>query len=409
MGSIAELYFSDYPVNETKNHLDQWVFKESDKRVFQRNTSDRNELVWGKQVDSDEVETVYVFETSASTMINRLEVLGYTIEACKNNFEYRLKEELAKLKDIEDDDIDFVKKQRKLYSKFGKFKFWMEAFKIIVSERVESVYWFGEDKKVHDDELVNYMLNPPSIWNEDLHPLGFNYPCLDFNILARVLLEICEPNAIVQLDATDLVSGGWYDGFEHLTDIVKPNTRFYNVLSKSLLEIEALIADGNKSANKDLLAKLLFANCITAFETYLSDTLIYTVVNFPPLIRRVVETDPEFTKRKLEVADLFRRHDGIRNEVAKYLEELIYHNLSKVKQLYKSVLCVDFPKDLSSIFRAIELRHDIVHRNGHNKEGDKHQLSLESVHELISHLRGFVENVDGQVKNVYPRMLESDF
>jgi len=409
MGSIAELYFSDYPVNETKNYLDQWILKESDKRVFQRKISERNEIIWGSQEDGDETETAYVFETSVLTIINRLEVQGYTIEVCKKNFELRVKEEISKLKDIEEHDIEFVKKQREIYSKYGKFDLWLDAFKIIVTEKIESVYYFSEPEKVHENELVNYMLNPPAIWNEDLHPIGFEYPCLDFNIFSRVFLEVCAPDSLVQLDATDLVLGGWYDGFEHLEDIVKPNTRFYGVLSESLNEIESLIAEGNQYSNKDLLAKLLYANVITAFETYLSDTFIYTVVSFPPLIRRIVESDPEFSKRKLEVTNLFRRHDGIREEVAEYLEGLIYHNLSKVKQLYKSVLCVEFPKDLSSIFRAVNIRHDIVHRNGKSKEGDEHDLSLNTVNELILCIRNFVNSVDTQVKNVYPRVLESDF
>lgn len=409
MGSIAELYFSDYPVNESKNYLDQWILKESDKRVFQRKVSERNDLVWGSS-ENDESETAYVFEATITTIISRLEVLGYSLEACKKDFEYRVKEEIRKLKDIEEHDAEFVKNQREIYSKFGKFEAWLDAFKIIVTEKVAGVYDFSEPEKVHDNELVNYMLNPSAIWNEDLHPIGFEYPCLDFNIFARVFLEACNPESLVQLDATDLVLGGWYDGFEHLEDIVKPNTRFFDVLSESLKEVESLISDERQNeVNKDLLAKLLYANVITAFETYLSDTFVYTVVSFPPLIRRIVESDPEFTKRKIELSDLFRRYDGIREEVSEYLKGLIYHNLSKVKQLYKSVLFVDFPKDSSSIFNAINIRHDIVHRNGRTKGGETHNISPDMVSELISCIRTFADNVDVQVKNVYPRMLEDDF
>jgi hypothetical protein len=409
MGSIAELYFSDYPVNETKNYLDQWILKESDKRIFQRKLSERNDIVWGVS-DEDELETAYVFESTTATIIKRLEVLGYTLEACKKDFEYRIKEEVGKLKDIEEHDAEFVKNQREIYSKFGSFEAWLEAFKIIATEKVKGIYYFSEPEKVHDNELVNYMLKLPSIWNEDLHPIGFEYPCLDFNTFARVFLEVCDPDSLVQLDATDLVLGGWYGGFEHLEDIIKPNTRFFDVLSESLGEVESLINDNSQSeANKNLLAKLLYANVITAFETYLSDTFVYTVVSFPPLIRRIVESDPEFTKRKIDLSDLFRRYDGIREEVSEYLEGLIYHNLSKVKKLYKSVLCVDFPKDLTSIFKAINIRHDIVHRNGRTKSGGEHNLTADMVIELISSIRMFVENIDLQVKNVYPRMLEGDF
>lgn len=410
MGSIAELYFSEYPVNETKNYLDQWVFKESDKRVFERSISDRNEMVWGKQhKDDNEVETAYVFEATVDTIIKRLEVMGYTLEACKNDFEHRIKEELRDLKDIEEHDIEFVNRQREIYSKFGSFEAWLDAFKTIRIQNIEAVYYFDKPKNVHSDELINYMLNPSSVWNEDAHPCGFEYPCLDFNLFARVFLEICEPQQIVQLDATDLVLGGWYDGFEHLEDVVKPNTRFYSVLRESFTEINAVIKDGNKSENERLLSKLLYANVITAFETYLSDIFVYTVISFPPLIRRVVENDPEFSKRKLDVTGLFRRYDGIRNEVAEYLESLIYHNLQKVRELYRSVLCVNFPKDLSKIFKAIEIRHDIVHRNGRNKQGELHELNLSAVTELLNTIVDFVDTVDLQVKNVYPQMLEKDF
>jgi len=360
MGSLAVLYFSEYPVYETKNYLNKWIFKESDKRVFQRKISDRNDLIWGDTYKGeDEIETAYVFEAPVATIIKRLEVQGYTIEACRNDFKYRIKEELKKLKDIEEHDIEFVTTKRKIYANFIMFDVWLKALKIIITKKLKDASCFDKPQKVHDNELVNYMLNPTAVWDEDLHPYRFKYPCLDFNIFYRVLLEVCESDAVVQLDATDLVLGGWYEGFEHLKDMVKPNTRFYGVLCKSLSEIEALAKNGCQDKNEELFYKLLYANIITAFETYLSDTFVYTVVNFPPLIRRIVESDPVFSKTKICVSDLFRRYDGIREEVAQYLESLIYHNLSKVKELYSSVLCVDFPKDLSLIFKAIKTRHDI--------------------------------------------------
>ena len=71
-----------------------------------------------------------------------------------------------------------------------------------------------------------------------LSNLGLSIP---WNFFSRAFLESCELEQVVQLDATDLVLGGWYDGFEHLEDIIQPNTRFYSVLIKSFSEIEALI------------------------------------------------------------------------------------------------------------------------------------------------------------------------
>lgn len=409
MGSIATLFFSGYPVNDTKNHLDQWIFKESDKRVYTRKISERDDITWGVHEGEDDTETAYTFEATVETAIKRLELRGYTLEACKNDFEHRVREEILKLSKLVEHDAEFVSNQRRIYSKYGSFDRWINAFQLIVEDRPKPVYYFSEPEKVHEDELVNYMLNPPSVWNEDWHPCGFEYPSLDFNFFARTFLEACDRKSTVQLDATDLVQGGWYEGFEHLKDIVKPNTRFHGVFSESINEVLKLVSEGNNLCNRSLLAKVLYANVISALETYLSDTLVYTVISFPPLIRRVIESDPEFKKRKLELSDLFRRHDGIKSEVSKYLEGLMYHDLAKINELYKSTLCVDFPKDMGDIFRAVDIRHDIVHRNGRRRTGENVDLSLESVKELTSKMKSFVESIDLQVKNVYPTVLEGEF
>ncbi|ESQ14320.1 MAG: hypothetical protein N838_33220 [Thiohalocapsa sp. PB-PSB1] len=409
MGSIATLYFSGYPVEDTKNRLDQWIFKESDKRVFERKLSERNDLTWGEIADEGEVETAYVFEATVETIINRLEVLGYTLEACKRDFIETIKEELRKLPELQEYDAEFVRSHRAICANFGKFEQWLEAFSVIVRDRPKEVFYMSEPERVHEDDLINYMLNPSPVWSEDWHPCGFQYPSRNFNFFARAFLESCDRRSSVQLDATDLVNGGWYEGFEHLEDVVKPHTRFFDVFQQSAAEVSELAGQGEALANTDLLAKVLFANVITALETYLSDTFVHTVISFPPLIRRLVESDPEFQKRKLELKDIFRRHDGIKGEVAEYLEGLMYHNLAKVRELYRGTLCVEFPKEMAEIFRAIEDRHDIVHRNGRRRSGEVIKPDLSSVEQLLVTATKFVEQVDSQVKDVYPKVLDGEF
>jgi hypothetical protein len=409
MGSLATLYFSGYPVEDTKNYLNQWIFKESDKRVFERKVSARNDLAWGKIADEGEVETAYVFEATVETVINRLEVLGCTLEACKRDFTRSIKEELRKVSDLEDCDVDLVRSHRAVYVNYGKFEQWLNAFSVIVQDRPKEVFCMSEPERVHKDNLINYMLNPSPVWSEDWHPCGFQYPSQDFNLFARAFLESCDRNSLVQLDATDLVNGGWYEGFDHLEDIVKSHTRFFDIFQKSAAEISSLAGQAEALANTDLLAKILFANIITALETYLSDAFVYTVISFPLLIRRLVESDPYFKNKKLELKDIFRRHEGIKGEVAEYLEGLMYHNLSKIRQLYRGTLCVEFPKDIGEICRAIEDRHDIVHRNGRRRSGVLVDPDLDSVKQLLATAVAFVEQVDSQVKDVCPNVPDGEF
>ena len=409
MGSIATLYFSGYPVEDTKNCLNKWIFNESDKRVFERKVSARDDLMWGEIADEGEAETAYVFEATVEAIINRLELRGYTLEACKRDFLESIKEELRKLPELEKYDPEFVKSHRAICVNYGEFEQWLNAFSKIVRDRPKKVFYMSEPVRVHKDDLINYMLNPSPVWSEDWHPWGFQYPSQNFNLFARAFLESCDRSSLVYLDATDLVNGGWYQGFERLENVVKPHTKFFHVFQQSSAEVSNLVAQGVHLSNTDLLAKVLFANIITAIETYLSDTFVHTVISFPSLIRRLVESDPEFQKRKLELKDIFRRHDGIKVEVAEYLEGLMYHNLAKVRELYRSTLCVEFPMEMEEVYRAIKVRHDIVHRNGRCRSGELVYTNLSSVERLLATAKRFVEQIDLQVKDAYQNLLESEF
>ena len=64
---------------------------------------------------------------------------------------------------------------------------------------------------------------------------------------------------------------------------------------------------------------------------------------------------------------------------------------------------------MGNIFRAIEDRHDIVHRNGRRRTGEVVELDFDAVKQLLESARAFVKQVDIQVKNVYPAVLEGEF
>lgn len=60
----------------------------------------------------------------------------------------------------------------------------------------------------------------------------------------------------------------------------------------------------------------------------------------------------------------------------------MYHNLGKIKPIYKEVLNIDLG-DISEIMKAVHIRHDIVHRSGKDKEGKFHIIKKEDVSSLV--------------------------
>jgi hypothetical protein len=69
VGSMTEFSMGGYPLLETKSYAADEVlaiFRESDKRVFDRKFSERNPMVWGSpSPEDDKLETVILYRSTA--------------------------------------------------------------------------------------------------------------------------------------------------------------------------------------------------------------------------------------------------------------------------------------------------------------------------------------------------------
>ena len=82
------------------------------------------------------------------------------------------------------------------------------------------------------------------------------------------------------------------------------------------------------------------------------------------------------------------------------LEDVVWHNLSKVQFLYSTALKVTFPVDIDQIHRAISIRHDLVHRNGRSVSGRFHVFTISDIDVLLENIGDFVGAIDEQLKNI---------
>jgi len=183
---------------------------------------------------------------------------------------------------------------------------------------------------------------------------------------------------------------------DYYFSVIASNTEFYKTLLENLDNIEALLNIDLDSKLQQPFLRLLYANVVTGLETFLSDAFINTVIGNLALLRKFVETNPDFEKRKLTLSEIFTRMHDLEKEISNYLLDLIWYNLEKIKPMYKTTLDIDFPDDLKPLFKAIVIRHDIVHRNGKTKEGKEIKLSQADVEQLLTDIRHFGQFVDKQ-------------
>lgn len=180
------------------------------------------------------------------------------------------------------------------------------------------------------------------------------------------------------------------------------NSEQLEMFNKQLAEIPAMLEiETTQSAQFSLLV-MLHAHIVSALEHFLSTTFIHSVIRSEKLIRKLIETDPEFANRKFTVSEIYAQYSNIRSTVAVYLKDIIFHDMRKVKPMYAEVLSYDFG-DISWLFRAVVVRHDCVHRAGYDKEGIPVTLSVASIDDLVIKCRELAEKIDFHVQQ-----LESD-
>lgn len=184
---------------------------------------------------------------------------------------------------------------------------------------------------------------------------------------------------------------------DYIFESITKSTKHLGAFKEAISNIEQLLGIKTEKSAKKHLRRLLYVNVITAVETYLSDVFISSVGKNPALLRKFVETTPEFKTEKVSVGDVFKAIDEIEKKAKSYLVDVVWHHLGKVKPMFKSTLGIDFPDDIGSLSKAVLVRHDLVHRNGKTKDGGDHDITSSAVNDLIQKSLHFVSAIDEQL------------
>ena len=157
-------------------------------------------------------------------------------------------------------------------------------------------------------------------------------------------------------------------------------------------EIEPL-----SSVTKEFLYRQLFAGTITSMEAFLSSTLIKEVLPSDKNKRKFVEGYIPYQDDKISFSDIYKKIDTIEEVIKETLRGLMYHNLGKIKPIYKEVLNIDLG-DVREIMKAVQIRHDIVHRSGKDKDGNVRVISKEDIIQLVENVSSLISLVEGELK-----------
>lgn len=178
------------------------------------------------------------------------------------------------------------------------------------------------------------------------------------------------------------------------------NRKSFHVFTESMKRVTDLL-DSIKilpQENRDALFPMLYVNVIAVMEAYLADTFILTVLNTGESKRIFVENFKDFKEKSFSFQDIFKQMENIDRIISDTLREVVYHNLPRVREMYRVILKVQF-EDVGNLMKAVNRRHHIVHRNCRDKDGKEVIVREEDVLELIQQVSMFVTNIDN---NLFP-------
>lgn len=241
---------------------------------------------------------------------------------------------------------------------------------------------------------------PTPNWEAETHSDSVEYDTYEHTCDCGETFEITLYNGFydgsgeIDTDVEDLEVEEEYDAIDTQIDEYMNSTLYNSHVSETMTALDAI---GILAPNvKDTLYRVLYANLISCMESFLSDTLIHKVLESEENKRAFVKGYKDFSKLEIGLSSLYDTIDGIDGIITKTLRDIIYHNLPKVKGIYKDVLGIDLG-EIGLLCKCVNTRHDIVHRNGKTKGGEKITIERKDIEELAKAVSDMIENVESQL------------
>jgi hypothetical protein len=177
--------------------------------------------------------------------------------------------------------------------------------------------------------------------------------------------------------------------FEAISD----NTHLFQTFKSGIEKLKKLNTVKLDDKELDSILKFqIYTGIISVMETFLSDAFINLTFADEKLFRRFVRSYPEFKQRKFELKEIFEQYENLEEVVKTVLLDIIYHDLRKVREMYRNTFEIEFP-DLEKPIQYVLVRHDIVHRNGKTKDGKSLSITTQDVSTAIVEIENFITDI----------------
>lgn len=171
----------------------------------------------------------------------------------------------------------------------------------------------------------------------------------------------------------------------------------YSIAIEALGHLRDMVGTAGPANDPQFINRLVFAGAISSFEAYLGDTLINAVQEKDNIRTALLKNYKELGAISATAAELAEDPGIVTKRLIAKMRGYLYHNMPRVLSLYQGAFAISivpskFERDV--LFNAMPRRHDCVHRNGRNTQGEKQTVFTdEYVQEVIAAINAVVTHI----------------
>lgn len=152
---------------------------------------------------------------------------------------------------------------------------------------------------------------------------------------------------------------------------------------------------------KRAIKNMCYIHLVTTLETYLSDALIINIKNNEKHLKNFVKNYKWEKTSKIELNKIFEVVENIENLVYnEIIGKTLFHKIYMIEKIYESAFNISFTNNKHEIVEIIQLRHDLVHRNGFTKEGEPIIIRNLDLFQDIKKVEDFVDQINNKMNEL---------
>lgn len=156
------------------------------------------------------------------------------------------------------------------------------------------------------------------------------------------------------------------------------------------------LAAGYKDQNSNILIKIRMSYAVGLMETCLGEMLRAAAFTKDEFKNNAAKNLKGVKETKIDAQYVFndKGREILESRIYKTLNSLLYHRIVDVFHYYNAVFGSSnfgIPKtDKANLFKAVQMRHAITHRNGKDRDGKVLRINKEIVDEYVESISVFV-------------------